>query len=291
MSLEFEHLISEDLTPKRLRYVYHYTSLDSFRKIVSGENNEGVCFKASNSDALNDTSEFLTGVEFLLDIWKNCYHEPEEYLQEMKQKLDLRKSKTFVVSFSSNKDSLPMWAMYARDNGVSMKFSMRRLWDVDRENLLDKPRAELSSLEQCRGEKSVAKANLFFLKCFYGSAKFKEKLISLEKAGTVNSILLKEELMLTAPYLLKNAAYKHEKEIRCVIDFENADAEVNHYITFPKRSLTGIVIGPCSNKESLKREVSDVLSSCGYRNIPIEYSTIPYRNVGHSKKMIFREVH
>lgn len=259
MSLEFEHLISEDLTPKRLRYVYHYTSLDSFRKIVSGENKGGVCFKASNCDALNDTSEFLTGMEFLLDIWKNCYHEPEEYLQEMKHKLDLRKSKTFVVSFSSNKDSLPMWAMYAGFNGLALKFNFKHL------------------------KRSIFREDTFFLKCFYGRDKLKRVLVNLEKENTVPSKIEMEELILFTPYLLKHPSYKHEKEIRCVIESNDLTNEFEHYIWFPKESLAGVVLPPTQDQESLKCEVEDILKSCGYQEVPIEFSSIPYRNVERPK--------
>jgi hypothetical protein len=99
----------QDQHPKVL---YHYTSIDSFKKIIQ----EGK-IRATRYDQMNDTSEINLGVERLLEAVKK--HETDDSSREYKDFLvseiecfNQETLEIYVLSFSAAKDSLDQWRAY-----------------------------------------------------------------------------------------------------------------------------------------------------------------------------------
>ena len=133
--------------------VYHYTSLDTFLKLLDGIKYGYFKFWASDIFTMNDPTEFYHGFEklwklfpeiednlykrirekpnlFQIDttslddqyrlsnIWQRKYNikDVKEWLPEYVNMLHMIFKTPFVVSFSCQKDFLPMWSTYA-DSG------------------------------------------------------------------------------------------------------------------------------------------------------------------------------
>lgn len=133
--------------------VYHYTSVDAFvnmlKKMIEKESNELV-FWASNIHYMNDPNELI----FLYDELMNAMPEIEKELgikespfsmflsfckNQQGISLDLFKDikdnvfnkifkSAFAVSFSKQKDALPMWSLYGGDgSGLCLEFDYNAL--------------------------------------------------------------------------------------------------------------------------------------------------------------------
>lgn len=257
----YEQFISDELTPTKVRHVYHYTSINAFENIIKGMNADGssICLRASNSDMKNDSAEYKLGVEFLRKIWQERYKDPKAEIEARLNKLS--SNSVFSVSFTTQRDCLPMWYMYAQ-GGVALQFSLASL------------------------KNSIDDEDDFLMQCYYGEDKFEKGLISLESENSPIAEIRKSELMFYAPYFLKHKAYKHEHEIRRVVIRNNPEMderyvadEHNQYLNLdiPKESLTGIVISPSDEKSVKERHVRDILKMYGYSNVRIWSSSIPFR--------------
>ena len=122
--------------------MYHYTSLDTFYKIIEGVKDDYFTFHAGSIYTMNDTQEMLLGynsiMKYLPTIEDNLKVPEEEKIttilkDKTKNKLIMEKFgewlinddiTNFVVSFSAKPDILPLWALYGGiGTGVCLEFS------------------------------------------------------------------------------------------------------------------------------------------------------------------------
>lgn len=144
-----EQIIENEIKQNML---YHYTSIDILSKILSNPimYNGEICIelRASSIFSMNDSSEIIHASEHLLSSLKSV----ESQLNKADEKLFLSKyvnektesgmyikdiilkelpnmwNMVSALSFSSNADSLQMWAMYANNgNGVALGFNENNL--------------------------------------------------------------------------------------------------------------------------------------------------------------------
>lgn len=138
--------------------VYHYTSLETFLKILDGIENDNFIFHATDIFSMNDPTEFIHGFMHLWsilpqiesDLYKKIKNNPQTYNIDLSY-LDKRyclsnmwsnlngKNKSwlkayiesmhqsyktpFVISFSCNYDNLPMWSTYG-DHGKGLALGL-----------------------------------------------------------------------------------------------------------------------------------------------------------------------
>jgi len=116
-------------------YIYHYTSSEATKNIL--ENRE---LRFVDRYYLNDYSEGRYSIELTLkhlnELIKNKKQNKEFYkiikeeLEDRKKNLQNNHFYVYQCSFSINKDSLPLWNYYARDNsikGYNLKFRADKL--------------------------------------------------------------------------------------------------------------------------------------------------------------------
>jgi len=105
MATHINGIATNDSMPDML---YHYTSISGFSGII--ENN---CFWATSCKCLNDSNEIYE----LLTHYDLTRSYSREYLTKRIQWI---LDDHYVISFSENKDSLPMWGRYTNDCGVNI---------------------------------------------------------------------------------------------------------------------------------------------------------------------------
>ena len=131
--------------------VYHYTTMSAFlsllESIQKSSNRKSFVFRATNIFFLNDPQEFLYGQKVLMDVLSEIEVERnvdsdkclsslfkgrhdknvEELLINLPNNIGNQNESPYVISFSRNSDSLPMWLNYGdRGRGICLAFAEYR---------------------------------------------------------------------------------------------------------------------------------------------------------------------
>ena len=301
--------------------VWHYTTLNSFQAMLNNSIEMGkdglprlsnFNFWASDLCAMNDPSEYHYGYTLLVDkllpqiekelrikdhslklsqIWKNheqTKNDPQKW-HEFLIKENIEKHQTpFIISFSKQRDYLPMWNTYVSSgNGIALGFNNYE-WlltpktedDYDVEVLSHLHAKDVSYGED---EEFPYRVLLDLYRRYY------QKISSIENKQARFSYMVQQLSTLSvivSPYI-KHPAYQYEQESR-IIKFKKDTKDVKYrcnkngsiipYIEIPvkKEYLVEVIIGPCANYELVYRTLRPELLMLGI-DIPIEKSNIPYR--------------
>ena len=296
--------------------VYHYTSLETFFKLTDGIKDNHFIFYATRILELNDKSELIYGFrkfwKLLPDIEKELKIDNDEYkLSKLSENESTQKDGLpqliynglansrhipFVISFSNDKDNLPMWNMYANNGyGVALGFKMQFCFSnriSPNNSLIDltaydplKP----ITLKMSYGNISKSSNIYRFAKILYSNYYSKVQGINDIKEILKKQLDLIEELGIAASVLLKHPSFSFEKESRyyCkVLDTDSINFRINargNFIPFvevpiPISMFKKIVIGPCRDINNIEDIISIRLKQKGLEGIKIEKSKIPYRN-------------
>lgn len=305
----------------KMEKVWHYTTVSKFQailnnSIVKDESNSpklsNFIFWASDICAMNDPTEYQYGYYLFVNellpqiekkigikdrslklsqVWRN-YEQTKSNPQKWHKFLindNFEKHQTpFIISFSKQRDFLPMWNTYASSgNGIALgfnnyewRFTPKTESDYDVEVF-----SKLHAKDVDYGEYGELpyKVILDLYKRYY------EKVSSInEKQERFNYMVqqLSTLSVIASPYI-KHKAYQYEEESR-LIKFKkdakdvkyrcNANGNVIPYIEIPikKEYLVEIIIGPCANDELVYRTLKPELLQLGI-DIPIEKSEVPYR--------------
>lgn len=271
-------------TPARsLGKYYHYTPAETFTKIV----NKDFILRFTRYDCLNDYTE---GKE-IEKYYKNACNElvnteritPKFYeiIKNLCEPKNIDKLKNdepipFICCFSQNKDSLPMWNYYVKNQkyqGYAIGCDFKKMLKIEE-----------------------AKEFLQF-QIQYNNANKKEiiqnRIMKVYEADlpTENEIVRHISLFLsTYKVAYKNIAFKSEKEIRAVkfikkndpknpIKYEMVNGIIKPYveIIFKKEALKSVILSPASNNELGIKTMQEYLEAMKYSKVKIEYSKIPIR--------------
>lgn len=102
------------------KILYHYTSVDAlFGGIIVKNNPEPgkeICLWATNCHYMNDPEELSIGIQLANKVLDFSFDESNENAKWLKDK-------TYITSFSSAVDCLPMWGMYGqKGHGLALGF-------------------------------------------------------------------------------------------------------------------------------------------------------------------------
>lgn len=275
--------------------VYHYTSLETFYKIIEGVKGSNITLRATDVNYLNDYTEHTIAVGLLKDKLIE-YDKSLDKNKELATLLNDKRMSFFryddieylhplIISFSENWDNLPMWNTYANNSkGVALGFDKAKL----------------------------SKCNYRFKKCVYDTAAYLKYLdtnidrihgctyvtkYSLEFTQDYDSGLLKEHFKYLP--LLKDKGYHYEQEHRLIIPskiedrhqfkFQTSETLLKPYkeIEIPFEYLTEIVLGPCLQLEKMKTSLNYLLHQKNQGvaldkqdgKIHLRASEIPYRSI------------
>ncbi len=287
--------------------IYHYTSLSSFVNILKDtQKHDYITFWASGIAVMNDPGEILYGIKKTKDFlvtWENEKSISEEvklstYINDKDCKENCGLSDFYAVSFSENKDNLPMWTSYG-DNGRGINIEV---CDIDYEikaksekwhgfdiytdiqvNIKDGIRAsdmeygDIGTQKDSICKKLIVKQYEDFLKLVEGRSSeidtYRQKAVEMIKA--FGAMLVKG----------KAYEYEHEKRVYGLSNGKryyrmNKKGTLIPYVTVkvPKRLITGITLGPAFEKVN-KLPLMQLLENVGLGNIKPSTSLILYRNI------------
>lgn len=298
-----------------MQNVYHYTSLEVLLKLLDSIRDNNIIFYATRIFELNDKSELIYGFrkfwKLLPDIEKELKIDNDEYKlsnlsgNESNQKdglpqliyngLTNSRHIPFIISFSNDKDNLPMWNMYANNGyGVALGFKIQFCFSnriSPNNSLIDltaydplKP----ITLKMSYGNISKSSNIYRYAKILYLNYYSKVQGINDIKEILNKQLELIEELGIAASVFLKHPSFSFEKESRyyCkVFDTNSINFRINtrgNIIPFvevkiPTSMFKRIIIGPCRGIDNIKDIIDIRLKQKGLEGIKIEKSKIPYR--------------
>lgn len=289
--------------------LYHYTSPEGFDSILFG-NNDSIVLWASRYDCMNDMSEG----KIVEEVYKKVCNEMKDNqelteemykgilnLQPTKKKLiekkvngdvdhTLQKCNRYICSFSKNKDSLPMWNYYSKENryegyniGVLSTLAMRNLEEYYGAEgiMIDMYPAIYEEEEQ----KKEIRRFLLTLKEFDYNDHKSEIVKIIRKRLSDWGLLFKSEY------------FQHEEEIRIIIDvpeehdntekikikYRSCKGMIIPYIEIKlnKNVLKDICLGPLQCNEGQKTIQKEIvmerLKNNGYRMVNVNFSNVPVR--------------
>ena len=295
-----------------MELMYHYTSLSTFQCLLDNISNNEFIFHASSIYSMNDSQEFIHGYNVVLDwlkkyeeeqgikenrlseIWDNYLenHTKEELNSLFIEKLYKEEHIPYVIAFSKNGDSLPLWSMYGVDGkGVSLGFQDYFLYIRDFKSTEDfkiKSESEIDVLDVMYQNAP----NLDELRTNALKSQYKQYLEEANKNNREHLLRVQMKhlgiaTIIVSPYI-KHPAYAFEEEKRLAIYKRDEDKvlyKINSkgnmisYIEtpIPKKNLRSITIGPCVDFVSTKRVLEQQLDKHEFKNVEIRQSEIPYR--------------
>ena len=316
--------------------VYHYTSVDTFLKLLAGIKYNYFRFWASDIFTMNDPTEFYHGFEKLwkllpeiedalykrirenpnnyqinttcLDdqyrlsnIWKRKYNinVMKEWIPEYVNMLHEIFETPFVVSFSCQKDFLPMWSTYGDSGkGVALGIEVQSYYIKtklpDGKYVIDFTKndpTELHSLLVTYKNVTIQHPLSFYFQtclCKYLASipLISDNPESLEKA----QMDVLDKMFIIASALIKNKSYSYEEESRLLyerwrisdVKFRtDASKNIIPYILvgIPIDKLKEIIIGPRCDFKFTKMIIKTRLTQLGvkFNDENIIQSGVPFR--------------
>ena len=249
--------------------LYYYTDIDALLNgiiVKDPKENKEICLWATRCTHLNDKNELMEGIEQMKKIVK----------PHVVEKLNEAVKVGHTISFSRQRDSLPMWSMYGRNGtGVMLSFDVEVL-----------AKKYFNRLQPCVYVGTEYDNDVFdnIYKREWGDDFNKAD----DEMKSVVSILMASQYIM----LRKNRTFEYEDECRIIgigfpyfmkekdreVLYRNKNGIIVPYIEefFPKEALKEVMLGPNLDPELSKATLEEFLSSRGF-NIEVKMSKVPYR--------------
>lgn len=252
--------------------LYHYTTIEALFSGILVRNPESedkaISLFATDHRYLNDDKEIQHGCEIMSDIVKKYF----KLDFENDPKIFKGTGRVYIISFSRDDDSIPMWSTYGNSgDGIALGF-------------------DASVLETSLGN---------IVPCLYSDKDVQTYLMKvLTKLEEYNSPEYTQGDMSALSFLLgyvtcsmipqlKNDFYRYEKEIRfCSRQEVNIGYRYRKNLTIPyslqylpRIALKKIILGPDLNFEKTKQSIHEYIESIGFVDVEIVKSKAPFRNL------------
>lgn len=272
--------------------LYYYTTTETMRYILSGGN-----IFATNMKYMNDSEEYLNGLKEVRDYI--LYAESEfkssaekKLLEEVYREYRENEVNSFSISFTTARDLLSQWSMYAKESGVSLKMEFQ---ERDYEFLTYNDRGE-RAVNYCMQPQKV----YYFTKEVLNEDEY-------EKMGNEIIGKMKEQfeqknmqdyddniirLWLGIAPFVKRADFGAEEEYRLVfgfnnslsftprVDFRNDKSVIKPYLDISMKEgwpVTEIIVGPGFNQGAVFNSISYYLSKGKIKVPPISLKEMSER--------------
>ena len=277
--------------------VYHYTNIDGIEGILR-KNGE---FWVSHADFLNDKTEIKYTMELSVQIFlslceergfsKGKISEFKKLYDEPINSIEIMNTNYYSLSFSTNPDSNLLWANYSHNDGYSITFKYKEIFDHLIKDIPEIP----SSLPV--GARVIYKQSE--QKCLL-SMLLNDVLDRFEdKANKPDYDVISDGFIINAVGVLewyslffKDESFSQEEEFRIALLYlNNSDANVYEcrksngtFIPYVKinvnrDSVKGVTIGPKNNMDINREGLRKFLLKQEYdlTKVKINKSKIPYR--------------
>lgn len=289
--------------------IYHYTSVDTFQGIMksyrSSNDKEHLVFWASNILCMNDPTEMQLGydaiINYLPQIEDEMNIEDEKRISRLKTKYHVlgwtEQDKDrffreqsfnpvlapFVISFSKEKESIPMWYIYGKEGqGINLHLDEKELNSAHGLLLVDiNYHEDLASSPYKRTFDFVIRQQY---NKFMEGIDGKESDLGFfpEMFGTMRAICL-----MLSPFF-KDRLYEYENESRIIQYFPSQKINYRYSpngflipyieIPIPLKAFKAVGLGPCSDFNLSRQKIRMELdASIQNNNIEIHHSNVPLR--------------
>ena len=297
------------MTHQTINIAYHYTSIDTFLKLIEGVQNDKFMFHGSYILSMNDPTEFKYGfnmvhqllvpIENELSVCKDDRLSNIWNTNEIREKqLDMLSdtfSLPFVVCFSNHKDFLPQWLTYGNNGiGLSLGFEIQNLCRIIKtknNKYIDLTNYDNNKLYALRvSYKRISNKHVFKQSIRGMYEEYINKIRDIDDIDTKCSIQFHylHSIAFYLSALIKHKAYSYENETRILhprskiddVRFRtNAKGQIVPYIRIGIETsrLKKVIIGPLCDFESTKLMIDTRLKQIGINNVKITKSTIPFR--------------
>lgn len=270
--------------------LYHYTSASAMKSILDNRS-----LRFTKIDFMNDVEEIeyaLHILDNLIDINKNLKEETKTKIKDqlMIKRKDYFFGNTYVMSFSSNGDLLPVWTHYGREDGYSIKFAKELFKSMDY--------TDTTFIGSGNGS-NYHTYSIRVNEVIYDDI-IQKKIISdllneidyFDRNNGEQYINILLNLIVDILVFFKNPGHKSEKEYRLVVTFENNSYKehiLKHrvfkgafipYVEYPinLNYIRKIKIGPNNNFDLVKKGLESYISANPLlKNIEIEESKMILR--------------
>lgn len=306
--------------------VYHYTSMNALLKLLesveTSSDKKSFVFRATNIFFLNDPQEFVYGQNVLMEVLNEIEYEKEinhnlrisslfsrhtektekEWLKILLDDIHDKNASPYVISFSRNIDSLPMWLNYGdHGKGICLAFAEYRsrvLGSDFTPSSIDEVKVEIYDslgtydvnydVESVKKEDNILRKQIEKIYDFYLN---NVKMIQPNELFELQRGMLNAFTEVIAPYI-KSKEYEGEKEVRLAktvlrdkgnttkeINFRcNAKGNIVPYIDIeiPQEQLDYVSIGPLADKE-LSIKVIEMMKNKFGLKFDVKESKVKYR--------------
>ncbi|CAM3007407.1 Protein of uncharacterised function (DUF2971) [Legionella steigerwaltii] len=261
----------ENFEPQSHREMFHFTSFDNLKKILSSKS-----LLHTKSNELNDSLEIKYSLQYLSDILdKVGFDSSNDFLKQMIERY-FEGIEIYVTCFSKKVDDLNLWRLYG-DNGLGVSLGFSQNLPFQNETNMKIPNIPILT------------------HVIYGEEVFKKKISKLAKRALtiINSqpfkssshqeefkLELVKSLSLAVIMNTLNTKHKHfsiEEEIRsillqgkyawCSYNSNGWYFDESEFITIALRSIT---LGPAHNKVRSTINLEALLASNGFDSNNIE---------------------
>lgn len=278
--------------------IFHYTDLNGFKGIIEGDS-----LWATNIHFMNDKNEFRHGCL--------CFENTIDYLSEdvlsskvkellksvmhgfnADKLLESEKSRhVYSISFCRGADKLSQWRGYGSSQGISIEFDEERLIDgLEKDGMLLKHGDVIYTAENSTVEVNK-KINDFFER-MTGVFQQNNKVSNTSFAEPFLTFIGLNLLVESNVPFFKNKGFSEEDEFRIVLTKNLVSPKtkfrVGTYGLIPylnlkmkdnnKLPIKRVVIGPPKDRTLINLGVRMLLDASNYRDVPIEFSLVPYRS-------------
>lgn len=130
---------------KKIPPLYYYTTVEVMRFILTSAN-----IYATNLEYMNDSEEYVNGLRELQKVINDQYGKGKKLItdQTLLDEMNVSSS-SYSISFSTERDLLSQWSMYARESGVSlmMDFNGSRRYKAYKESSSENQREDITNLD------------------------------------------------------------------------------------------------------------------------------------------------
>ncbi len=315
-------LLQKNIININMRYdystgcVYHYTSADGLKGIVSNDRNVNLWF--TQYDCLNDMSERNEFIQYFekycndkkdiglfsetfynaiskLNVSDFCYittHNNEKIMHGNETidgytEMSSTDCNTYLCCFSENPDSLAMWNYYSKSKhyeGYNIGLFSHYF---DKNTCFEKGYSiQLKKVIYSKQDKiSLFDDLLIPLSKEYDNASVEDKRLIISAI----KIFMDEY-----QFIFKNECFEHEKEVRAIlrvpkhasnnmsglkVEFRNSNGYLVPYVNFKlqKCIIPRITIAPILEKTIAKRTIKEFMELMGHSSTDVQVSNIPIR--------------
>lgn len=264
--------------------IYHYTTLNALVSILSS-NEKYACLRFTRIDYLNDSDEFIDYDRMIkyafFELDKELPKDLKSDFDMFREEFDLElknenMKKIFTMSFSNDRDSIPMWNYYSDSTGISIGFDKKKLIENIEMNLTDDiqsfdcERIEVKTLNMIYDENKKIGLLKEYIKEILQIEGGRKRLRRYFSVNNMNS----------HSKSFKNKKFEYENEYRICLDmgyrynsekikFQATGMNIKPYFELKLNkadfvsAISEIVVSPLNNSSMIVNGIHEFLSSCG----------------------------